>query len=234
MNDRTSFLQARRNREALAATVPDYIAVDPRDGRPRENDRFQASKKNGIFLLFLISLRCRTIATMKPLPHLVGGLIPGTLFLQGEDASGLLQGIIRRLRYSSTKKMFLNIEYLEELPCLRLQCLINVINNNSSRRRRNNSINKCTMSNSNNNCSPRSSTCSNLRHRFRFVSQDLHSLLHNNSSLSRLFMCLSNSSSNLKWSTFNNNNHCQCSRCLWYQGLPLRPLGCSFRTRTDH
>lgn len=171
---------------------------------------------------------------MKPLPHLVGGLIPGTLFLQGEDASGLLQGIIRRLRYSSTKKMFLNIEYLEELPCLRLQCLINVISNNSSRRLNNSINNKCTMSN-NNNRSPRSSTCSNLRHRFRFVSQDLHSLLHNNNSLSRLFMCRNNSSSrNLKWSTFNNNNHCQCSRCLRYQGLPLHPRGCSCQTRTNH
>lgn len=52
MNDRTSFLQARRNREALAATVPDYIAVDPRDGRPRENDRFQASKKKRNFFAF--------------------------------------------------------------------------------------------------------------------------------------------------------------------------------------
>jgi hypothetical protein len=41
MNDRMSYLQSRRNREALAATVPDYIAVDPRDGRPRQYDRFQ-------------------------------------------------------------------------------------------------------------------------------------------------------------------------------------------------
>lgn len=173
---------------------------------------------------------------MKPLPRLAGGLIPGTLFLQGEDVSGLHQGIIRRLRYISTKKMFLNIEYLEELPCLRLQCLINGINNNSSRCRNNSINNKCTTSN-NNKRSPRSSTCSNLRHRFRFVSQDLHSLCHNNIR-NRLFMCRNNnSSSNIKWSTFNNNNnnnHSQCSRCLRYQGLPLRPRGCSCRTQTNH